>query len=162
MLGFIRVAPLGLEPRHTVPKTAVLPIRRWGNLPDSGMQIYRLSWNLKISLRQLQLKIRRLLRAAAGYPISPCAQARNAGPKTNKPTPTAAKVAKSTPPAAMSLALAMPPLGRGCTTSARVSSAEFRYSAASTPPMAKTTKAVSAAGMFSHHAAASARRAAAK
>jgi hypothetical protein len=24
------VAPLGLEPRHTVPKTAVLPIRRWG------------------------------------------------------------------------------------------------------------------------------------
>ncbi len=31
--GFLLVARLGLEPRLTVPKTAVLPIRRSGILP---------------------------------------------------------------------------------------------------------------------------------
>ena len=34
--GFLLVARLGLEPRLTVPKTAVLPIRRSGILPEKG------------------------------------------------------------------------------------------------------------------------------
>jgi hypothetical protein len=37
--AFALVAPLGLEPRHTVPKTAVLPIRRWGIVNESAKLI---------------------------------------------------------------------------------------------------------------------------
>ena len=35
----IDVAPLGLEPRHTEPKSAVLPIRRWGIVIGSAKLI---------------------------------------------------------------------------------------------------------------------------
>ena len=38
------VAPLGLEPRHTVPKTAVLPIRRWGILFKRSANVKKISF----------------------------------------------------------------------------------------------------------------------
>jgi hypothetical protein len=39
LLRVFIVAPLGLEPRHTEPKSAVLPIRRWGIVIGSAKLI---------------------------------------------------------------------------------------------------------------------------